>query len=125
MCTARYVPYSANRTIENRGDLETIFKQSRPSIMNAIGCCGPHPQLYKFGETVSIPYWDETWKLDSFYDKIKLNRLHNMHTLCLLHIKEYQPPRFMSVAEAAQHLMSIVEKKDALERNTILNELSL
>lgn len=107
------------------------------SIMNAIGCCGL--QLYKFGETVSIPYWDETWKPDSFYDKIKLNRLHNMHTLCLLDIKvkeptpeslmrrrkEYQPPRFMSVAEATQQLMTIVEKKDALERNTILNELSL
>uniref|UniRef100_A0A0K8VR40 Diphthine synthase n=2 Tax=Bactrocera latifrons TaxID=174628 RepID=A0A0K8VR40_BACLA len=105
--------------------------------MNAIGCCGL--QLYKFGETVSIPYWDETWKPDSFYDKIKLNRLHNMHTLCLLDIKvkeptpeslmrrrkEYQPPRFMTVAEATQQLMTIVEKKDALERNTILNELSL
>ncbi|XP_054747441.1 diphthine methyl ester synthase [Anastrepha obliqua] len=107
------------------------------SILNAIGCCGL--QLYKFGETVSIPYWDETWKPDSFYDKIKLNRLHNMHTLCLLDIKvkeptpeslmrrrkEYQPPRFMTVAEAAQQLMAIVEKKDALERNTILNEFSL
>ncbi|XP_075147815.1 diphthine methyl ester synthase [Haematobia irritans] len=107
------------------------------SIMNAIGCCGL--QLYKFGETVSIPYWDETWKPDSFYDKIKLNRLHNMHTLCLLDIKvkeptleslmrgrkEYMPPRFMSVAEAAQQLLAIVEKKDALERNTILNEQSL
>lgn len=109
------------------------------SIMNAIGCCGL--QLYKFGETVSIPYWDETWKPDSFYDKIKLNRLHNMHTLCLLDIKvkeptleslmrggkrkEYMPPRFMTVAEAAQQLLAIVEKKDALERNTILNEQSL
>ena len=26
------------------------------SIMNAIGCCGL--QLYSFGETISIPYWD-------------------------------------------------------------------
>lgn len=107
------------------------------SILNAIGCCGL--QLYKFGETVSIPYWDETWKPDSFYDKIKLNRLHNMHTLCLLDIKvkeptpeslmrrrkEYLPPRFMTVAEAAQQVLAIVEKKDALERNTILNESSI
>jgi len=107
------------------------------SIMNAVGCCGL--QLYKFGETVSIPYWDETWKPDSFYDKIKLNRLHNMHTLCLLDIKvkeptpeslmrkrkEYMPPRFMTVAEAAHQLLSIVEKKDSLEKNTVLNEQSL
>ncbi|XP_055851422.1 diphthine methyl ester synthase [Episyrphus balteatus] len=107
------------------------------SIMNAIGCCGL--QLYKFGETVSIPYWDETWKPDSFYDKIKLNRLNNMHTLCLLDIKvkeptleslmrrrkEYLPPRFMSVQEAATQVLTIVEKKDALEKNTVLNEKSL
>lgn len=107
------------------------------SIMNAIGCCGL--QLYKFGETVSIPYWDETWKPDSFYDKIKLNRLNNMHTLCLLDIKvkeptleslmrkrkEYLPPRFMSVQEAATQILTIVEKKDALEKNTVLNEKSL
>lgn len=107
------------------------------SILNAVGCAGL--QLYKFGETVSIPYWDETWKPDSFYDKIRLNRMHNMHTLCLLDIKirerdmdsmmrgrrEYLPPRFMSAAEAAQQLLVIVRKKDPLERNTILNELSL
>lgn len=107
------------------------------SIINAVGCAGL--QLYKFGETVSIPYWDETWKPDSFYQKIKLNRMHNMHTLCLLDIKvkepqmealmrgrrEYLPPRFMTAAEAAQQLLVIVRQKDPLERNTILNELSL
>lgn len=52
------------------------------SIMNAIGCCGL--QLYNFGETISIPYWSDTWQPDSFYDKIKINRDHGLHTLCLL-----------------------------------------
>lgn len=52
------------------------------SIMNAIGCCGL--QLYLFGETVSIPYWTETWRPDSFYDKIKKNIDCEFHTLCLL-----------------------------------------
>ncbi|KAI9584606.1 diphthine methyl ester synthase [Glossina fuscipes] len=107
------------------------------SILNAVGCCGL--QLYKFGETVSIPYWDETWKPESFYEKIKFNRLHNMHTLCLLDIKvreptveslmrgrrQYMLPRFMTVAEAAQQLLNIVDKKDALEHNTVLNDLSM
>lgn len=107
------------------------------SILNAVGCAGL--QLYKFGETVSIPYWDETWKPDSFYQKIKVNRLHNMHTLCLLDLKvkepemdalmrgrrQYLPPRFMTAAEAAQQLLFIVGKKDPFERSTILNELSL
>ena len=27
-------------------------------------------QLYNFGETVSIPFWTDNWKPDSFYGKI-------------------------------------------------------
>jgi len=38
------------------------------SIMNAVGCCGL--QLYNFGQTVSIVFFTETWKPDSFYEKI-------------------------------------------------------
>jgi len=93
------------------------------SIMNAAGCCGL--QLYHFGETVSIPYWTETWKPDSFYDKINANRDHGLHTLCLLDIKvkeptlesltrkkkEYMPPKFMSVSEAADQLLQIIQSK--------------
>uniref|UniRef100_A0A182MK68 diphthine methyl ester synthase n=1 Tax=Anopheles culicifacies TaxID=139723 RepID=A0A182MK68_9DIPT len=97
------------------------------SIMNAVGCCGL--QLYHFGETVSIPYWDDSWKPDSFYDKIVANLKHGLHTLCLLDIKvkeptleslmkkkrEYMPPRFMSVSEAAGQLLEIVASKHADE----------
>ena len=50
--------------------------------MNAIGCCGL--QLYHFGETVSIPFWNESWKPDSFVDKIESNLQRGLHTLCLL-----------------------------------------
>lgn len=92
------------------------------SILNAIGCCGL--QLYHFGETVSIPYWSETWQPDSFYDKIMANVEHGLHTLCLLDIRvkeptleslmkkkrEYQPPRFMSCSEAADQLLQLVHK---------------
>lgn len=52
------------------------------SIMNAIGCCGL--QLYNYGQTVSIVFFTDTWKPDSFYDKIKINRNIGLHTLCLL-----------------------------------------
>ena len=52
------------------------------SILNAIGCCGL--QLYHFGETVSIPFWTETWKPDSFVDRIEGNLQRGLHTLCLL-----------------------------------------
>lgn len=93
------------------------------SIMNAAGCCGL--QLYHFGETISIPYWTDTWKPDSFYDKISKNRKHGLHTLCLLDIKvkeptmeslcrkkkEFMPPRFMSVSEAADQLLQILQSK--------------
>lgn len=52
------------------------------SVMNAIGVCGL--QLYRYGETVSIPFFTEAWKPDSFYEKIQINRQYGLHTLCLL-----------------------------------------
>ncbi|XP_058130663.1 diphthine methyl ester synthase [Anopheles ziemanni] len=107
------------------------------SIMNAVGCCGL--QLYHFGETVSIPYWDDNWKPDSFYEKIAANLQHGLHTLCLLDIKvkeptleslmkkkrEYMPPRFMSVSEAADQLLAIVANKNEPEEGHGLSEKSL
>lgn len=94
------------------------------SIMNAIGCCGL--QLYNYGETVSIVLWTETWKPDSFYDKIAANRARGLHTLCLLDIKVkeqtmenimrgrkiYEPPRYMTVSEAVSQLLEILQKRD-------------
>lgn len=93
------------------------------SILNAVGCCGL--QLYSYGEIISIPYWTETWQPDSFYEKIAGNRERGLHTLCLLDIKvkeptleslckknkEYMPPKFMSVSEAAEQLSRIIEQK--------------
>ncbi|XP_049877669.1 diphthine methyl ester synthase [Pectinophora gossypiella] len=93
------------------------------SIMNAVSCCGL--QLYNFGETVSIPYWTETWQPDSFFEKIVGNFSRNLHTLCLLDIKvkepteesltkkvrQYMDPKFMSVKEAASQLVQIIERK--------------
>lgn len=52
------------------------------SIINAIAVCGL--QIYSYGETISIPFWTETWKPTSFYDKIIKNRSNGLHTLCLL-----------------------------------------
>lgn len=110
------------------------------SILNAIGCCGL--QLYCYGEIISIPYWSDSWQPDSFYDKIKINRDHNLHTLCLLDIRvkeptleslmkkkrEYQPPRFMSTQEAVDQLIQIIVKKrneGVAETELAYNESSL
>uniref|UniRef100_A0A672QEY1 diphthine methyl ester synthase n=1 Tax=Sinocyclocheilus grahami TaxID=75366 RepID=A0A672QEY1_SINGR len=86
------------------------------SIMNAVGCCGL--QLYNFGETVSIVFWTDTWRPESFYDKIKKNRDMGLHTLCLLPIpslsrgrKIYEPPRYMTVAQAAEELLEILQNR--------------
>ena len=91
------------------------------SAMGAAGCCGL--QLYSFGQTISIPYFDDNWKPTSFYPRIKYNRLGGMHTLCLLDIKVkepdfkamqrgkivYLPPRFMTVNVAAEQLIESEE----------------
>jgi diphthine synthase len=55
------------------------------SIMNAIGACGL--QLYNFGQAVSLVFFTENWKPDSFYDRIVENWRLGMHTLLLLDIK--------------------------------------
>ena len=67
----------------------------------------------------------DTWQPDSFYEKIASNRQRGLHTLCLLDIKikeptlesimkkkkEYMPPKFMSVNEAASQLIAILDNK--------------
>lgn len=50
--------------------------------MNAVGACGL--QLYNFGQTISIVFFTDTWRPDSFYDRIKENKGLGLHTLCLL-----------------------------------------
>lgn len=100
------------------------------SIMNAIGCCGL--QLYNFGETVSIPFWSDEWKPESFYDKIVKNMKNDQHTLCLLDIKVkertvenmmrgkniFEPPRFMSTQQASKQLLEIVKNRRLTEVNS-------
>ncbi|XP_052201877.1 probable diphthine methyl ester synthase [Diospyros lotus] len=89
------------------------------SVMNAIGVCGL--QLYRYGETVSIPFFTETWRPDSFYEKIQRNRKLGLHTLCLLDIrvkepsleslcrgkKQYEPPRYMTIKTAIEQLLEV------------------
>jgi diphthine synthase len=93
------------------------------SVMGAAGACGL--QLYSFGQTVSIPFFREEWRPDSFYEKIQYNRRGGMHTLCLLDIKVkepdfeamcrgrtvFLPPRFMTVNQAIEQLIEIEEKR--------------
>ncbi|CAK0764995.1 diphthine synthase [Coccomyxa viridis] len=93
------------------------------SIMNAIGACGL--QLYRFGEAISIVFFTDSWRPDSFYTRIAANRQRGLHTLCLLDIKVkepsleslargrkvYEPPRYMTVNTAIEQLLEIEENR--------------
>ncbi|BFG17668.1 hypothetical protein CerSpe_039420 [Prunus speciosa] len=103
------------------------------SVMNAVGICGL--QLYHYGETVSIPFFTETWRPDSFYEKIQKNHGLGLHTLCLLDIrvkeptleslcrgrKQYEPPRYMSINTAIEQLLEVEDNRgeSAYDENTM------
>lgn len=86
----------------------TVRVVHNASIMNAIGIVGL--ELYRFGKTVSVPYWLPGFEPTSFLDGIKENADRGLHTLCLLDIKADED-RFMSVEEGLQHLMEAEGKK--------------
>ncbi|KAJ1813015.1 diphthine synthase [Coemansia sp. RSA 2599] len=93
------------------------------SIMNAVGSTGL--QLYSFGQTISMVFFTENWRPDSFYDRVSENAKIGLHTLCLLDIKVreqsienmmrnrpiYEPPRFMTVNQAVEQLLEVEEKR--------------
>lgn len=100
------------------------------SIFTAVGLTGL--QLYKFGETVSIPFFTENWRPYSFYDKILKNQERNLHTLVLLDIKVkeqseedlirgrliFQPPRFMTISQAASQILEASASKGGLTESS-------
>ncbi|KAF2173627.1 hypothetical protein M409DRAFT_61958 [Zasmidium cellare ATCC 36951] len=93
------------------------------SILTAVGATGL--SLYNFGQTVSMVFFTDDWKPDSFYDRIAENNTLGLHTLVLLDIKVkepdlkalargkiiYEPPRFMSVAQCASQMVEVEETR--------------
>ncbi|KAF2859513.1 Diphthine synthase [Piedraia hortae CBS 480.64] len=91
------------------------------SILTAIGATGL--SLYKFGQTVSMPFFSENWKPESWYDRLKGNSELGLHSLVLLDIKVrerdwgemvkgrvvYEEPRYMSVRVCARQMVEIEE----------------
>lgn len=104
------------RAVEQGIEIRVIHNAS---IMNAVSACGL--QLYNFGQSVSICFFTETWKPDSFYEKIIANQKAGLHTLCLLDIKvkeqsfdnmakgirEYEPPRYMTINTCIEQLLEV------------------
>lgn len=93
------------------------------SILNAVGCCGL--QLYRFGQTISMVFFTEQWRPDSFYDKLAFNYKNNLHSLLLLDIKVkeqsienmargrkiYEPPRYMTIQQCMDQLIEVEGNK--------------
>lgn len=79
------------------------------SIMNAVGEVGL--ELYKYGKTTSIPYWERNFEPETPYDVIRMNKANGLHTLCLLDIKADQGG-FMTVNEGLEILKKIEQKRN-------------
>lgn len=93
------------------------------SILTAVGATGL--SLYNFGQTVSMVFFTDDWRPDSFYDRVAENVKLGLHTLVLLDIKVkepnlqalargkivYEPPRFMTVAQCAEQMIEVEEKR--------------
>ena len=65
-----------------------------------VAACGL--QLYRFGQAVSLCFWTDSWRPDSFYDRLASNRREGLHTLCLLDIRVKEPTE-ESLARRASH----------------------
>lgn len=104
------------------------------SIMNACAACGL--QLYSFGQTISIPFFTDEWRPDSFYEKLAFNASGGLHTLCLLDIKvkepdfkalmkgrtAWLPPRYMTVNTAVEQLLEIETRLQGEGKGGVLSE---
>jgi diphthine methyl ester synthase len=95
------------------------------SIMNAIGVTGL--ELYKFGKTTSMVFFDDNWKPTTAYDVVYMNKNNGLHTLVLLdiktaepskedimkdsHLKKALPPRFMTIKECLEQFILLEKEK--------------
>lgn len=122
------------RADELKIEVEVIHNAS---IMNAVGALGL--ALYNYGQCVSIPFFTDSWRPDSWLERILENERLGLHTLCLLDIKVkeqseenlarcvqrsdrtnarrgrkiYEPARYMSSATAIQQLLSLLPDRTA------------
>ncbi|MFH1306094.1 MAG: diphthine synthase [Candidatus Micrarchaeota archaeon] len=87
-----------------KNGIETRILHASSIITAAAGAAGL--QIYKFGKTITIPYWKENYTPASFVDVIKENLEIGAHTLCLLDIDEkmggMKPSEAIEILKKAQ-----------------------
>jgi diphthine synthase len=81
------------------------------SVLTAVGETGL--SLYKFGETVSIPFWKPSFEPKEFYETIQRNKERGLHTLVLLDTGDGE--KHMTVKEGIE----ILEKIGPLEGSMV------
>ena len=74
------------------------------SILGAVAQTGL--ELYKFGKTTSMPFYTETYKPESAYAVIKMNKEYGLHTLVLLDL-DVKNKVSMTIKEAISILLDI------------------
>lgn len=112
-----------------------LLTNARPDVRTC-SCVGAFALCYQTGanlfsilprtsvlgmQTISIVFFTDTWRPESFYDKLVANKSLGLHTLCLLDIKVkeptleslargkpvYEPPRYMTVNTCIEQLLEI------------------
>ena len=76
------------------------------SILTAVGVVGL--ELYKYGKTTSMPFFEKSFRPETPYEVIKNNKNLGLHTLVLLDIKK---DRLMTINQAIEQLLTIEEKR--------------
>lgn len=66
-------------------------------------------QIYKFGKTTTMPFWQGEYKPKSFYKVIKKNKERGLHTLVLLDIDKKRN-KYLTADKALERLLQIEEK---------------
>jgi diphthine synthase len=89
------------RAKENGVECEFIHNAS---IINAVGIVGL--ELYKYGKTTSIPFATESFKPETPYEVIKMNRKDGLHALVLLDLRPDES-KFLTINEAIRYLLHI------------------
>ena len=77
-------------------------------------------QPYKFGRTVTLPFYETNYRPKSPYDNILENKKRGLHTMVLLDIRESEG-RYMTAAEAIQWLLD----GEAMWKEGLIDEKTL
>ncbi|NTV23281.1 MAG: diphthine synthase [Nanoarchaeota archaeon] len=89
------------------------------SIVSAVGLVGL--ELYKFGKTTSMPYFEKGFRPRTPYEVIGQNQKAGMHTLILLDIKK-DLEKYMTVNEGLHQFLDIEAdlKQDIVTKDTFV-----